>query len=182
MTSVRARASALEARGRWNEAGEIYEAALQQDPSLGFAQEGKERAAAHGGGPGPDLQAFLEHPERLLAPATREKAAALLRKIGDQPEIPENVRVQGMRLQALLGQLDSPVHVSVISDGDTDVTIADIGQLGAFGRRDIDLKPGYYVVIGTRARYREVRRDITVAPGEENATINITCTEPLPPQ
>ena len=66
-----------------------------------------------------------------------------------------------------------------MSDNLTQVTIPSVGRFGSFARRDIELKPGHYTVIGTREGYREVRRDITVIPGEEYVTVNVTCSEPI---
>jgi len=71
------------------------------------------------------------------------------------------------------------VHLALVSDNETEVEIQEIGSFGTFARRDIDLKPGRYTVIGTRAGYRAVRRDVTVAPGESAQTISVRCQEPI---
>jgi len=34
-------------------------------------------------------------------------------------------------------------------------------------------------VIGTRDGYRDVRRDITVNPGQQAQTVNVSCSEPI---
>jgi len=54
-----------------------------------------------------------------------------------------------------------------------------VGTFGSFSRRDIELKPGHYTVIGTREGYRDVRRDITVSPGQQTQTVNVSCSEPI---
>jgi hypothetical protein len=66
-----------------------------------------------------------------------------------------------------------------VSDNRTQVTITTVGSFGTFARRDIELKPGHYTVVGTREGYREVRHDITVSPGEQYLTVNISCSEPI---
>ena len=74
---------------------------------------------------------------------------------------------------------DEPVHLALLSDGATRVAIPSIGFSGVFSQREIQLKPGKYTVVGTRDGYREVRRDITVAPGQGVQTISVSCGEPI---
>ena len=59
------------------------------------------------------------------------------------------------------------------------MAIPGVGAFGAFARRDIELKPGHYTVIGTRVGYRDVRRDITVNPGQQTQTVSVSCFEPI---
>ncbi len=75
--------------------------------------------------------------------------------------------------------MNKPVRLSLVSDNATDVAIPSIGQFGTFAKRDIELKPGTYTVIGTRDGYRDVRRDITIAPGQESQTIRVSCSDPI---
>jgi len=75
--------------------------------------------------------------------------------------------------------MDRPVHLSLVSDNATEVQIESIGEFGTFAKREIELKPGRYTVIGTRDGYRVVRRDITVAPGQESQTIRVSCSDPI---
>jgi hypothetical protein len=65
------------------------------------------------------------------------------------------------------------------SDNATQVAIPEIGSFGTFSRRDIQLKPGRYTVIGTRAGYRDVRREFTITAGEDVQTISVRCVEPI---
>jgi hypothetical protein len=59
------------------------------------------------------------------------------------------------------------------------VSIPGVGAFGSFSRHDIELKPGHYTVIGTRDGYRDVRREITVSPGEQGQTVNVSCSDPI---
>ena len=61
----------------------------------------------------------------------------------------------------------------------TRVTIQRVGEFGPFTRRELDLKPGRYTIVGSRAGYRDVRHDFTVAPGQEVQTISGRCLGPL---
>jgi tetratricopeptide (TPR) repeat protein len=176
--SIRQRAAGLEAQERWDEAVQAYNSALQDDPSLVFAQQGKSRAAARAE-LASSLQALIDRPERLAAPSVREQARALLQSAGAQSASGPVLRSQIARLELVLPEFDKPVRLSLVSDNATQVAIPSIGSFGTFAKREIELKPGKYTVIGTRNGYRDVRRDITVAPGQTNQTISVSCSEPI---
>lgn len=175
---LRQRATALEAQERWGEAMQEYDKALQQDPSLQFALQGKARTAARADLSN-RLQALIDRPERLGSPPAREEARELLQTAQSQMSSGPVLRSQIARLEILLPDFDKPVRLSLVSDNATEIAITSIGQFGTFAHRDIDLKPGKYTVIGTRSGYRDVRRDITVAPGQTTQTISISCSEPI---
>ena len=54
-----------------------------------------------------------------------------------------------------------------------------IGRLGAFERKDMELLPGRYTVVGVRPGYRDVRRELTLLPGNAAPTLVIRCEEPI---
>ena len=174
----RAEAEDLEDEERWQDAMDAYDAVLRQDASLAWAQEGRARAGARLQ-LGDSLQALIDHPDRLSNPRLRDDAATLLRTAEQQPDSGPVLRTQIARLTALLPALEKPVRLSLVSDNRTEVTITTVGSFGTFARRDIELKPGHYTVIGTREGYREVRHDITVSPGEQYLTVNVICSEPI---
>jgi eukaryotic-like serine/threonine-protein kinase len=175
---TRQRASALEAQERWDEALNEYEAALSVDTTIGFAQLGKVRAAARAL-LAQRLQALIDRPERLAAPEERRGALALIEGATEQYPSGPVLRSQIARLQILLPEFDKPVHLALVSDDATQIAIPTIGFRGTFSRRVIELKPGKYTVVGTRDGYRDVRRDITVSPGDDVQTISVSCGEPI---
>jgi len=180
-TSLRQRAAGLETQGRWDEAVQAYDSARQADPSLAFAQEGDVSATARAE-LGASMQALIDRPERLSAPSIRAQAKALLDTANQQSPSGPVLRSQIARLGILLvpdydgtmrtgsvrtDLLDKPVRLSLVSDNATAVAITSIGQFGTFAKRDIQLKPGRYTVIGTRDGFRDVYRDITIARGKK---------------
>ena len=173
----RAEAEDLEDEEHWQDALDAYDAVLRQDASLAWAQEGRARAGARLQ-LGDSLQALIDHPDRLANPRVRAEAATLLQTAEQQPAVGPVLRRQITRLTTLLPSLDKPVKLSLVSDNLTRVTIPSVGSFGSFARRDVELKPGHYTVIGTREGYRDVRRDITVTPGEEYLTVNVSSSEP----
>ena len=177
LASMRTHAEQLEAQERWDEAAALYAAALREDGSLAFAQAGRARAAGrarldHA------LQALLDDPDRLASPEVRNQASALLDTAQATTPSGPVLRSQIARLQILLPDFDKPVHVYLVSDGVTQVAILSVGSFGSFDRRDIELKPGTYTVLGSRVGYRDVRREITIAPGETQ-TVSVSCYEPI---
>ena len=200
-TSLRQKAAGFESQERWDDAVQVYDQALQADPSLAFALEGKERAAARAE-LGASLQALIDRPERLASQSVRNQARALLASANQQSPSGPVLRSQITRLGILLPDyessawsgtsaadagtgtaranlLDKPVRLSLVSDNATAISIPSIGQFGTFAKRDIELKPGRYTVIGTRDGFREVQREITIAPGQESQTISVSCSDPI---
>ncbi len=176
--SARQRAAALEAEERWTDAFNEYDAALKIDPSLVFAQQGRARAATRAD-LSSSLQALIDRPERLAAQSVRNEAEALVRRAsGADPSGPV-LRSQIARLQILLPEFDVPVRLQLVSDNATQVQIQRVGTFGTFSKREIELKPGKYTVVGTRPGFRDVRRDVTIAPGRDVQTISVSCVEPI---
>lgn len=176
--TARQRAAALEAEERWAEAVAEYEAALKADPSLVFAQQGLARARARAD-LNDRLQSLIDRPERLASEAVRAETEELLRRAAEQRPSGPVLRSQIARLEILLPTFDQPVRLELVSDNATEVQIQRVGTFGTFARRQIELKPGKYTVVGTRPGFRDVRRDVTIAPGSEIQTISISCVEPI---
>lgn len=176
--SMRQRAAALENQERWEEAARTYEDVLSADSSLAFAQEGKARATSRA-----DLslrlQQIIDRPDRLSSPGVRDDVRALLETARAQSPQGPVIRSQIARLENLLPSYDRPVRLSLVSDNSTQVAISSVGAFGTFSRREIELRPGKYTVTGTRNGFRDVRREITVAPGQDAQTIRVTCSEPI---
>ncbi|HTD12487.1 MAG TPA: protein kinase [Steroidobacteraceae bacterium] len=174
---LRTHAEQLEAQERWDEAAALYAAALRDNARLSFAQAGKARSGArarldHA------LQALLDHPERLEAAEVRDQASGLLDTAQATTPSGPVLRSQIARLQILLPQFETPMHVSLVSDGVTQIAILGVGNFGSFERREIVLKPGTYTLIGSRVGYRDVRRQVTVTPGEAQ-TVSVACHEAI---
>jgi tetratricopeptide (TPR) repeat protein len=176
--SMRQRAAMLENQERWEEAERTYEDVLAADSSLAFAQEGKARTTSRA-----DLslrlQQLIDRPDRLSSPGVREDARSLVETARAQSPQGPVIRSQIARLESLIPSFDRPVRLSLVSDNSTQVAISSIGAFGTFSRREIELRPGKYTVTGTRNGFRDVRREITVAPGQDAQTIRVSCSEPI---
>jgi len=175
--SQRTRAEDAESDERWDDALAAYTSILKADPSQAFAQEGRDRAKARVE-LDESLQALIERPDRLASDEARAQAATLLQRAQQIGSPGPVLRLQIARVAALLPEFERAVHLALVSDGLTQVTVMGVGTFGAFTRRDMELKPGRYTVIGSREGYRDVRRDISVSPGQTQ-TVSVSCYEPL---
>jgi hypothetical protein len=82
-------------------------------------------------------------------------------------------------LSTLLEEARIPVTVILNSDGETDVTVYRIGKLGRFTSKQVTLRPGRYVITGTRAGYRDVRVELTLSANAAPPPVQIQCVEPI---
>ena len=172
------RATRMVSEERWTEALAVYDEALARDPSLKFAQDGR-AAVAPRAELGKRLQTLIERPERLAADEVRVEAERLLARARALPDQGPVIRSQVSRLELLLPTFNQPVMLALESDNATEVAIQRVGFFGAFDRREVSLKPGKYTVTGKRSGFRDVRREITVSPGQTEQTIVIRCLEPI---
>jgi hypothetical protein len=162
----------------WRAAEKEYDSALALDSSLRFAREGKERSASRA-----LLQEKLEfqiaHPERLSDGRALEEASRLADEArGVEPSGPRQ-REAVRKLEALVASFSQPVEVSILSDNQTDVTLQRIGRLGKFGRKVVEIRAGRYVLVGSRAGFRDVRIEIVVEPGKPLPPIQVRCEEAI---
>jgi tetratricopeptide (TPR) repeat protein len=178
LAELEQKAARLVAEERWSEALEIYDEALGRDPSLQFAINGR-AAVAPRAELGGRMQALIDRPERLAEEQVRLDAERLLARARALPTQGPVIRSQVARLEMLLPTFNQPVMLALESDNATEVAIQRVGFFGAFDRREVTLKPGKYTVTGKRAGFRDVRREITVAPGQSEQTIVIRCLEPI---
>ena len=171
-------AAALEAQESWQEAVTLYQALLEEDPSLSEARvrlvPSQVRAALDA-----DLAGYIEDPLRLSSPATYRQAQTRLadaRGIGDGgPRLAGQVET----LERLLVAAVSSIEVQFRSDNQTEVTLFRVAELGRFESRSMKLKPGRYIVAGTRKGFRDVRVEFTITGVEQLDPIVVACEEPI---
>jgi serine/threonine protein kinase len=174
----RAAASLSESEERWADAAREYTAVLALDPTIRFAQNGKERCVLRA-----DLDRRLDyhlsHPERLSSDEVLEEAKLLVDRAAAVE--PEGARLQDQvaRLTALIERVAIPVRVVIQSDDLTEVMVYKVGRLGAFLTHELELRPGSYTVVGSRQGYRDVRRELVVVAGENPEPLVVRCEEKI---
>jgi hypothetical protein len=178
ITTHLAAAERAEREERWQTALEAYRQALAIDPNLLAAQEGAERAEPRAAIEA-QLNGYAARPERLFSTEVRAAARAALHQARSINPAGPVLRGQIDKVTALVESAEVPVAVSLSSDNQTDVTIYRIGRLGMFDRKDMELLPGRYTIVGTRSGFRDVRREVTVLPGQTPPPLAIRCEEPI---
>ena len=173
---LRAEAGAHERAERWSDALAIYDSILERNATLLFAREGRDRVT-----PRVQLDArfndFIARPERLGFPEVRDAARRAVAEAGAIGSPGTVLRAQVAKVEALLATAEKPVRVAIESDAATEVVIYRVGPLGAFTRREVELPPGTYTVLGTRTGFRDVRRELKVRPGEAPAALVVRCED-----
>ena len=163
---------------RWAAALAEYRKALDVDRNLLAARQGVERAEPRAMLDA-ELAAVIERPERLFSLEVRGAARATLQQARAVPAPGPVLARQVETVERLVAAAETPLRVALASDNVTEVTINRIGRLGAFDRKDVELLPGRYTVVGVRAGFRDVRRELTLVPGREAPTLVIRCEEPI---
>ena len=126
-----------------------------------------------------ELEAYMGKPERLFSSEVRGAARAALARAAAVPSPGPVLTQQVATITGLLAAAETPVRVEFASDNQTEVTIYRVGKLGVFDRKDMELLPGRYTVVGTRTGFRDVRREFTILPGRESAALVIRCEEQI---
>jgi hypothetical protein len=148
------------------------------DANLLAAQQGVERAEPRAMLDA-ELAAYLARPERLFSSEVRGAAKSVLQQARSIPSPGPLLTRQVSEVSALLAAAETPVRVAFASDNQTEVTIYRIGKLGTFERKDMELMPGKYTVVGTRAGFRDVRRELMILPGQPAPSLEIRCEEQI---
>jgi hypothetical protein len=167
------------AQGRWAEGISSAEAALRLDPAASAARASLQRASR-----GQQIEASLDQvlsaPGRLSDAGAYKNAqvvAQTARSGGDLgPQVPTKIAA----LETLLTNMATPQKLDVISDSKTSVTVERVGSLGKIEKVSIELKPGKYVLRGSRQGYRDVRMEIDITPDSPRNSYAIICDERLP--
>lgn len=170
------RALDQEAAERWGEALAAYEAALAIDSTLAFAQQGRTRTQQLGQ-VAAKLSYYLDNPELLTSDRVYQRALAFLDEASAiTPQRPK-LKAQLRRFKAQLVLAGTPLTVELRSDAATGIMIYKVGKLGRFTAQTVELRPGTYTLLGVRPGYRDVRRTLTLTPGEPTAPVYIACQE-----
>lgn len=163
---------------RWGEAQAAWSAALEIEPALEPARAGLDRVT-----PRVELEAriegMIEKPEQLWTHDARNTARNVIASAAAMAPPRVQLDAKSATLEALVREAETPVRVSLVSDGATNVVIYRVGDMGVFERREVTLLPGRYAVVGSRSGYRDVRLEVVVRPGTMPAPIIVRCQEVL---
>ncbi len=178
ITTLELEAQSLEQDEHWDAVVRTYEEILKVDNTLSFASEGlrrgREMSALH-----LQLDELITEPDRLSIPSVMQKATMLVVNITTRQNVGSRLAGERDELSRLLKRAATPLTVPLISDNVTEVSIYKIGRLGNFMRKEINLRPGTYVAVGSRPGFRDVRLEFRVAPEIEMEPVIVQCEEQI---
>lgn len=126
-----------------------------------------------------EIAKHLAAPARLANPSVEERVDQLLRDANAYKQFSPSLQAVGEGLSAVVQAYSTPVPVSVISDGETHVSVRGVGQVGQTTGRTINLKPGTYMFEGKRKGYVSVLVKVELKPGAEGVSVEVICNEPV---
>jgi hypothetical protein len=169
---------AAERAEKWTLAAEKYSATLAIGTTVVSAKQGLARSR--------DRLDLNQRLDKELRNADRFNDDRVMRAANQLLQRARSVADPGPILSQQIGELDrllriaaTPVPVEFRSDNLTEVVIYKVGKLGTFMNRTLDLKPGGYVAVGSRAGYRDVRRSFRVVASGDMQPIVLSCEEPI---
>ena len=173
---LRNEAEQQEAEDQWSTALANYDAILAIDPSLRFARDGKARIAARIALV-ESMQRFIDDPGLLSDDNEFARAREVLAQADANAADGPVLRTQLDELRAIVERGSIPVPLIIDSDNETEIMIQKVGSFGPFLRHELKLRPGRYVIVGSRDGYRDVRDEIILQADAE--AVDIRCTEPI---
>lgn len=171
-------AMASEEAEQWQSALESYEKALALDSTLIFAKQGRDRVKDKAQ-VATQLATLLNQPERLSSQRVLQSARTLIADARALPGTGSLIVDQTNTLAQLVQLYDTPVTVNLLSDNICEVVLYRVGRLGTFETKALSLRPGQYTAVGTRAGFRDVRKEFKVPAGGPAATVELRCEEPI---
>ena len=169
---MREAAERAEQQAEWASALASYNESLAIDPTLKFAITGKQRIAARVA----LMRAMARYngdPAVLSGETEFADAREVLARAEAEVDPGEKFTAEVAKLRAIIEQSTAPVPLILVSDNATEVVIHKVGALGVFTRNELLLRPGRYIIIGSRDGCRDVRREIILAPDME--PVDIRC-------
>lgn len=175
---LRVQSEQLERQEKWSDALKVYDQAAALDANAAFVSRGRARAQ-HLSQLHAAIDQYLSEPSRLQSSDPRAHAKTLIAQAGASGEPGQVLATKRQQLAQLIAVAETPVPVLLKSDRNTDVELYRVGKLGTFETRRLDLPPGKYTAVGSRAGFRDVRVQFEIMPASREETVTIQCTEAI---
>ena len=172
--TYRRQAVVSEQSENWQQALDAYEQVLKVDSTVQFAVQGKEHALKRIRIE-KRLNFFLKQPAVLESDRQLENALELMAEIEAMDSNGPRLQKQYQQLAGIVTAAQTPVKIILESDSLTDIAVYQVGKLGRFASRELNLRPGSYTVVGTRDGYQDVRKKIIVKPEQGPMRVTIRC-------
>ena len=148
----------------WPEAARAYGAALALDSELDVAREGQRDAKQRA-----QLDTQLAALSQDVLALTEDNPRALAQRMlaSAKTIAPAGPRLSGQlaTLNTALRQAREALNVTLVSDGQSEVSVDGVGALGRFTEHTLQLAPGRYRAHGRHDGRADVRIEFTITPG-----------------
>ena len=183
LSGLLATAGELERAENWSSALSNYDIVLQRDPNQVSAKLGQIRSRARNE-LDLKLEAVLKDPLALARGTQRARATTVLADAKAIPKKGQRLKSQINQIEAALSSADVSIKVTLFSDGLSDISLIKAGAkkivLGKFDSKNMALKPGRYVLSGSRLGYHDVRRELELtAQGNGVQSFTVRCDNPI---
>lgn len=160
----------------WAAADALYLKALTVSPYMKAAQQERAKVA-------PYVAAHrelgeLKIEEGLYDAVARARARQWLARLDRQGLRDRRLEQARRELATAFKRAETPVPLTLTSDGLSQLEIYGVGQLGQLERETLQLLPGDYVAVASRPGFRDVQMTLRVRPGE-SLTADLRCTESI---
>lgn len=167
-----------ETNEQWQTAIDLYTNALKLEKNLAEAQSGKLRAKKQLV-INQRLEQILSRPERLSDKKVHAETSAYY-NITNQLDNQGPILTKHLAdLENLLQVSATPVKIRLQSDNLTDVVVYKVGKMGLFETKELSLRPGKYIAVGTREGYRDIRIEFLVSQDTSQQAIRIAAKEKI---
>jgi len=176
LESLISNANALAQREMWEASRALYAQALDIDATAQTAIEGKatlDRLL--------ELEMQIDHliarPFRMSSVAVYQFAENVVVDANAHTDTSPRLAAKVGRLTGLMTDMQTPVRLTLQSDGRTSISVQRFGDIGRFEERVFDILPGTYAITGARPGFRDVRHDVEVLPGSAPITLTVICND-----
>ena len=173
-----AEAAELETQEKWQQALEVYKKLLATDGTLSDVRV-KQIPVTVRADLDTRIKKALSDPLALSAINQFRRGQKVLQDAAGIRNPGPVLQQQIAELRQVLKASQTPIQVLLTSDSNTDVTLFRVAKLGAFDKTAVSLKPGRYIVAGTRIGFRDVRVEFTLTDQGLDKPINIRCNEAI---
>ena len=163
-------------REEWQTTIDSYEQVLKLDKNIQFAKSGLSEARAQLRDQNL-LDKIAAAPERLSSEKLYLEAVAILERARTLPRQGPRLTASAEKVAGLLVTYRDPVEVQLVSDNATDVIISNVGRVGTFATKTLQLRPGQYTIRGSQNGCKDIYMKINVLPGIE--PLDLSCPERL---
>lgn len=175
LAEIKTKLQALASQDSWEQVDSMAKANLSKFPNdaelFDYSQQASQILSAKR-----SLNSFISRPERLADENIRQAASNAISKAFGPSLSSPSLQSQIEQLAAQIEQYEVEVPVTISSDNETYIIVVGVGHVGKHKEKIVSLKPGKYILEGSRDGYRSKRSEITVKANQP-LSVSLVCNE-----